>query len=166
MSRRWKMAIAVLLLLPILAFASGTAVIYRMLGWYYATRFMIGTVMGIRARPLTRRQFDRTPTRIERGRYLVEAARCFTCHSETDSQTDLPLPGAMGAGTVRQLLLKTTYPNITPDWETGAGSWSDDMLARAIREWSDTTDAHLYRSCRMQTSGTSRMTTSQVSLCT
>jgi hypothetical protein len=25
-------------------------------------------------------------------------------------------------------------PNITPDRETGAGNWTDDMLARAIRE--------------------------------
>src|SRR5947209_6415367 len=25
-------------------------------------------------------------------------------------------------------------PNITPDGETGAGAWTDDMLARAIRE--------------------------------
>ena len=25
-------------------------------------------------------------------------------------------------------------PNITPDKETGAGTWTDDMLARAIRE--------------------------------
>jgi cytochrome c len=134
MSRRWKIAIIVLLLIPILAFATGTAVIYHILDWHYASRFLIGTLMGTRARPLTNRQFDRTSTRVERGRYLVEAARCFTCHSETDSQTDLPLPGAMGSGTVRQLLTKTTYPNITPDRETGAGSWTDDMLARAIRE--------------------------------
>jgi Cytochrome C oxidase, cbb3-type, subunit III len=134
MSRRWKIGFAVLLLIPILALATGTAVIYRMLGSDYASRFVIGAVMGTRARPLTNRQFERTPTRVERGRYLVEAARCFTCHSETDSQTDLPLPGTMGAGTVRQLLTPTTYPNITPDWETGAGSWTDDMLARAIRE--------------------------------
>ena len=27
-----------------------------------------------------------------------------------------------------------TAPNITPDRETGAGAWADDMLARAIRE--------------------------------
>jgi len=25
-------------------------------------------------------------------------------------------------------------PNLTPDKESGAGSWSDDMFARAIRE--------------------------------
>lgn len=27
-----------------------------------------------------------------------------------------------------------TAPNITPDRETGSGAWTDDMLARAIRE--------------------------------
>jgi mono/diheme cytochrome c family protein len=31
-------------------------------------------------------------------------------------------------------MFTTTYPNITPDAETGAGAWSDDMLARAIGE--------------------------------
>jgi hypothetical protein len=25
-------------------------------------------------------------------------------------------------------------PNLTPDKETGAGTWTDDMFARAIRE--------------------------------
>ena len=29
---------------------------------------------------------------------------------------------------------KVYAPNITPDAETGAGNWSDDQLARAIRE--------------------------------
>jgi hypothetical protein len=144
MSRRWKIAIAVLVLLPILAFAIGAAVIYRMLGWNYASRFVIGTVIGTRARPLTSRQFERTPARVERGRYLVEAARCFNCHSETDSQTDLPIPGAMGAGTVRQLLTTTTYPNITPDLETGAGSWAsvgNGCRLRQVRE-SDHSGVH------------------------
>src|SRR5260370_7486752 len=100
--------------LVIRAFEIGTAVIYSMLGWNYASRFVIGTVMGTRARPLTNRQFERTPTRVERGRYLVEAARCFICHSDTHSQTDLPLPGPLVAGPVPQLLTPPTYPNLTP----------------------------------------------------
>src|SRR5260370_34283323 len=112
--------------LVIRAFEIGTAVIYSMLGWNYASRFVIGTVMGTRARPLTNRQFERTPTRVERGIYLGEAAGCFMCHSETDSQTDLPLPVTMRARTVRQLLSTTTYTNSTPDWETAASSWPAD----------------------------------------
>jgi hypothetical protein len=88
----------------------------------------------MQVRPLTDRTFERTSARLTRGGYLVSVARCFSCHSETDPQTDLPLPGSMGAGTTRELAVRVVYPNITPDVETGAGTWSDDMFARAIRE--------------------------------
>jgi hypothetical protein len=134
MPLRLKIIIAVLLLVPSLAFGLGMAVIYRTFGREYSLRFARGTLLGMHARPLTNRRFERTAARIERGQYLVEAARCFTCHSETDPQTDLPISGLIGSGTVRQLLTSVSYPNITPDPETGAGNWTDDMLARAIRE--------------------------------
>src|SRR5712692_4735953 len=65
---------------------------------------------------------------------MPSSARCFSCHSETDPQTVLPLPGRMGAGAIRQLAVRVVYPNITPDADTGTGTWSDDMFARAIRE--------------------------------
>ena len=44
----------------------------------------------------------------------------------------------LGAGTVfaegSELPGKVISPNLTPDKETGAGNWTDDMLARAVRE--------------------------------
>src|SRR5207244_1258264 len=44
----------------------------------------------------------------------------------------------LGAGTVfgegSELPGKLNASNLTPDKETGAGNWTDDMLARAIRE--------------------------------
>ena len=42
-----------------------------------------------------------SPTRLERGRYLVEAvAHCFECHGEQDwlHHGSLPLPGRKGVG--------------------------------------------------------------------
>ena len=44
--------------------------------------------------------------------------------------------GTKGGGRVwdREGLPFLTAPNITPDRRTGAGTWTDDMLARAIRE--------------------------------
>ena len=42
-----------------------------------------------------------------------------------------------GAGDVQpyaDLPGKIVAPNLTPDPETGAGNWTDDQLARAIRE--------------------------------
>ncbi len=85
--------------------------------------------------------FERTPRRLGRGKYLVEAvARCFDCHSEKDA-TGKVVPGREGAGrvvSVEESRLSPPYflvcPNITPDDQTGAGSWSDQDFARAIRQ--------------------------------
>ncbi len=97
--------------------------------------------IGPNARALTDRRFDSTPERLARGRYLTESvANCFACHSDRDwSRDDAPeVPGTHGAGTPKfplQDLPGAVYPpNITPDKETGAGNWTDDQLARAIRE--------------------------------
>ena len=99
----------------------------------------IRPIIGPRSRPLTERCFDRTPTRLARGRYLVTSVSgCFSCHGETDWQASgFPAKaGTEGGGRVwdREGLPFVTAPNITPDPETGAGSWTDDMLARAVRE--------------------------------
>lgn len=97
--------------------------------------------IGPDARPLTDRVFEKTPERMVRGEYLVENVMdCFGCHAEHDwEQHDAPLvPGTKGAGYAKfpdeGLPGNVVPPNITPDPETGAGTWTDDMLARAIRE--------------------------------
>jgi mono/diheme cytochrome c family protein len=96
--------------------------------------------LGPRARPLSNRRFESTPARLERGRYLVTGvAGCIECHSERDTTAeDLPIkPGREGAGTLflSNPALGTVYAsNITPDKETGIGNWSDDQIARAVRE--------------------------------
>jgi hypothetical protein len=85
-------------------------------------------------RKLTDIQFEATPARVERGRYLVTIAECFGCHSPIDSTLFLPLPGMEGSGDIIDSLGPIVAPNLTPDRETGAGGWTDDMLVRAIRE--------------------------------
>ena len=97
--------------------------------------------IGPQARTLTARKFERTPARIQRGDYLVSSVLdCMTCHSEHDwTAHDAPLmPGTLGAGQDMGLLKglpgQVIASNITPDPETGTGTWSDDQLGRAIRE--------------------------------
>jgi mono/diheme cytochrome c family protein len=89
-------------------------------------------------RPLREVAFPRTAERIERGRYLAEGLlQCFLCHSERDwTAPGAPLrPGRKGAGQVwKPDKPWLVAPNLTPDKETGAGRWTDDMLARAVRE--------------------------------
>ncbi|HEU4710335.1 MAG TPA: hypothetical protein VFS76_02160 [Pyrinomonadaceae bacterium] len=96
-------------------------------------------LIGPKVRPLTDRKFEASSARLERGRYLVEGPlHCFECHSQPDYKTPgaPPLPGTKGSGRnwSERGFPWLFSPNITPDQETGAGKWTDDMLARAIRE--------------------------------
>lgn len=85
-----------------------------------------------------------SPERLERGRYLVESvAHCFGCHGRQDFKNKFgqPKPGTKGAGEVVKNEAfdgvpfpdGLVHPNITPDKETGAGTWSDAQFERAIR---------------------------------
>ena len=97
--------------------------------------------LGPSTRALTNRKFESTPARLERGRYMVNAVYgCLACHSERD-QTTPGMPAKadkLGGGAVfdesADLPGKLVAPNLTPDPETGVGNWTDDTLARAIRE--------------------------------
>ncbi|MBV8476674.1 MAG: c-type cytochrome [Acidobacteria bacterium] len=97
--------------------------------------------IGPRVRRVTPRKIQSTPERLARGEYLVRnVVDCMACHAEHDwTAHDAPLlPNTLGAGQDMNILKgfpgKVYAPNITPDGETGAGNWSDDQLARAIRE--------------------------------
>jgi mono/diheme cytochrome c family protein len=96
-------------------------------------------VLGPRARAVTSRTFAVSDARLARGKYLVEGpAACFSCHSPHDlTNPELPIIEAKkGAGFVLPDpdLGTMVAPNITPDPETGIGSWTDDEVARAIQE--------------------------------
>jgi len=103
--------------------------------------FTIGwrPIIGAKKRALTDRKFEATETRLMRGKYLVDGvAACFGCHSDADWSRPgaPPVAGREGAGHIwaDQDLPWLVAPNLTPDKETGVGNWTDDALARAIRE--------------------------------
>lgn len=97
--------------------------------------------IGPKARPLTAKQFEATPQRLERGRYIATTlSGCTTgCHAprRLSAEGASLAPGAEGSGQVMPipgLPGRVVASNLTPDMQTGAGSWTDDQLARAIRE--------------------------------
>src|SRR3954471_24998906 len=103
--------------------------------------FTIGwrPIIGARKRALTDRKFEVTQARLIRGKYLVDGINgCFGCHTDQDWSKPgaPPVAGREGSGHIwaDQDLPWLVAPNITPDKETGVGNWSDDALARAIRE--------------------------------
>src|SRR5581483_4761794 len=83
--------------------------------------------LGPKARPLTSRHFERTPQRLERGRYLFTGVSgCAACHSPHDtSQPGNPvIVSQEGTGAdmgVEGLPGRVVAPNLTPDLQTGLG---------------------------------------------
>lgn len=124
----------------------------KILGWTFlilvlllavGITFTIGwrPFIGPRARPLTDIKFQSTPERLSRGEYLVNhVTPCMECHSPhqwTDHEAPIP-PNMVATGQDMTMLKglpgQVIAPNISSDPETGAGNWTDDQLARAIRE--------------------------------
>ena len=76
---------------------------------------------------------------IERGRYLVNAADCGSCHTVPGSNQ--PFAGGRSIETPFGNLIS---PNITPDRDTGIGMWSDDEFDAAVRQGRQRGGARLY----------------------
>ena len=76
---------------------------------------------------------------VERGRYLASAADCGSCH--TIPGGDHPFAGGRPIETPFGIL---AAPNITPDHETGIGSWTDDEFDAAVRNGRSRNGARLY----------------------
>jgi mono/diheme cytochrome c family protein len=63
---------------------------------------------------------------VARGKYLATAADCIACHTAPGGK-------AYAGGLPFKLPFGTIYtPNITPDQETGIGSWSDAAFVRSM----------------------------------
>jgi mono/diheme cytochrome c family protein len=75
-------------------------------------------------------------TPAERGDYLVNTIMaCGNCHSPRDANGKMIAEKAFSGGlTFDTPAFIATAPNITPDMETGIGSWSDAEIKRALVE--------------------------------
>ena len=71
---------------------------------------------------------DQDFTQVEKGRYLATAADCVACHTVQNG-------GKVFAGgrAIETPFGNITSPNITPDAETGIGSWTDEQFDKAVR---------------------------------
>jgi mono/diheme cytochrome c family protein len=76
---------------------------------------------------------------VQRGAYLVEGPlSCGNCHNTRDKDGKF-IPGMEFAGGFHLVdpNFDVYMANITPDKETGIGTWSDEEIIRAIREGKD-----------------------------
>jgi mono/diheme cytochrome c family protein len=68
-------------------------------------------------------------TQIERGRYLAITSDCTGCHTIPGSHEEFS-----GGRSIETPFGNITTPNITPDRDTGIGSWSDAEFEAALRK--------------------------------
>ncbi len=75
---------------------------------------------------------------VERGKYLVQAGDCQSCHTDENGP---PFAGARAIPTPFGIIYSR---NITPDSATGIGGWSDEDFYRAMHEGISRDGSHLY----------------------
>ena len=74
-------------------------------------------------------------TPVERGRYLVNGiASCGNCHSPQQPEGTVSGPPLSGGNAMASPAFTAYPPNLTPDRDTGLGTWTADQIVTAIRE--------------------------------
>lgn len=74
-------------------------------------------------------------TPLQRGKYLMDGiVACGNCHTPKGPQGDLPGMELAGGLKFDEPFGVAYAPNITPDKETGIGTWTDAQIVAAIRE--------------------------------
>ena len=110
--------------------------------WIPVVIVLAGVAVTIRAFSIGvthRADVPATPDMVKRGAYLVQAADCISCHTAAGGE-------AYAGGREFDLasMGKLYSPNITPDKETGIGTWSDDDFRAALQLGVGKGGVHLY----------------------
>lgn len=98
-------------------------------------------VMGVAFLIGTPAAAQNTFSKIERGRYLVKAGDCAFCHNDKEGR---PYAGGRAIATPFGLIYSM---NITPDRETGIGTWSEQDFYNAMHHGIGNEGKHLYPAC-------------------
>jgi mono/diheme cytochrome c family protein len=110
--------------------------------WIPVVIIIAGSAVTIRAFSIGvthRADVPATPDMVKRGAYLVQAADCISCHTTAGGE-----PFAGGREFDLGSMGKLYSPNITPDKETGIGTWSDDDFRAALQLGVGKGGVHLY----------------------
>ena len=90
--------------------------------------------------PAARIEAGADKEKIARGEYLVKLADCMACHTDTENG-GAPFAGGLQIDTPFGALF---VPNITPDKDTGIGSWTEDEFVSAVRQGISPTGSFYY----------------------
>lgn len=77
---------------------------------------------------------------VEKGKYLALAGNCVSCHTRPDGE---PYAGGLAMKTPYAFLGDIHSTNITPDPETGIGTWTEEQFIRAMQTGVAADGSHL-----------------------
>ncbi len=82
---------------------------------------------------------------VDYGKYIVTAAACMTCHSKEEKGNLVPGTEFGGGRKFVQPGGVANSANLTPDNETGIGSWNKELFIKRFKMYTDSTykPAHL-----------------------
>lgn len=108
------------------------------------TRSAVGAAIGAALLVWTGAAAARTPdaqdfAQIERGRYLARVGDCASCHTVSGSGKAFA-----GGRPIQTPFGNIVSANITPDQETGIGTWTDAQFIRAMTEGRSAHGTRLY----------------------
>jgi mono/diheme cytochrome c family protein len=84
------------------------------------------------------------PKLVERGAYLSNLLGCDTCHTPM-GQAGPDMTRRFGGGfEIKEAFGTMRMPNISQDKKTGIGNWTDEQIARSIRQGIDDEGKQLY----------------------
>lgn len=99
---------------------------------------VVGSIVAAPFAPVWSEGLTTQFSEIELGRYLATAGNCVSCHSS-------PGQSEFAGGVPFETQFGTIYStNITPDIETGIGSWTEAQFRGAMREGIRANGEHLY----------------------
>lgn len=115
----------------------------------HATRLVIGFgtlislsgfIVACTAPPTQKDHSAKNPplSKIETGRYLVNAGDCASCHTNKGGK---PFAGGLALHTPFGIIYS---PNITPDKKTGIGKWTEQDFYNAMHLGKNNEGKHLY----------------------
>lgn len=100
--------------------------------------FPVSLIVNTIPHPATLAAKPDTNDAVAYGKYLVTMASCVDCHSPVDKGrivSGMEFAGGRDFGSAGGRVLYSA--NITPDMETGIGSWTRDLFIRKFKQYAD-----------------------------
>jgi mono/diheme cytochrome c family protein len=99
--------------------------------------FPVNFLLNTMPEPASFTEIPDASDKVKYGQYLVNAAGCVECHSKAEKGKTIPGTEYGGGFEFRLPMGTARSANISPDKETGIGTWTSDMFVSRFKQFVD-----------------------------